>query len=397
MSEENNTQNSDLNLNDKPSAQGQASSVKTGISLSKKIIFSFIILIVLLVAIEIFARLLGWKSFPNIPYADSDYEAEWELKKNYDDDSWLVRENPDGSKTKIRIKTNSFGLRCNEFPKEKPAGEYRILFLGDSVTFGFKLNQNETLPSNLERVLSSSIHNLNIRVINAGVDGYATFQEAYFLKRRGVEFAPDIVLVGFVLNDVFEPHLTAKAKGGTGNYAGLAGSKTFLRSITRTACRSAFFNHIFFKYLEIKNNARKQKHEVGGKIYKSRDEIYNTEGLFKDELSPEIEQAWQDLEKDLLKLKQFADEIKIPVRIIIFPYAAQVVEKIWSHKPQERLIEFCKTHQIEYLDLAPYFLQNESPVELFLQNDGNHLSPKGSEYVASIIAENIKPVIEKSK
>jgi hypothetical protein len=39
-------------------------------------------------------------------------------------------------------------------------------------------------------------------VINAGMPGYTTYQELEFLKLYGLEMEPDLVVLGFVFNDV---------------------------------------------------------------------------------------------------------------------------------------------------------------------------------------------------
>lgn len=43
-----------------------------------------------------------------------------------------------------------------------------------------------------------------MEAINAGVGGYSAWQEYEYLRSRGVTLDPDMVVVGFVLNDVTE-------------------------------------------------------------------------------------------------------------------------------------------------------------------------------------------------
>jgi len=359
----------------------------------KEIIFRLSILILVFSCLEFFTRIVGGRPFPNIPYADSDYEVEWELKKNYDNDSWLVRPNPDGSRTPIRIKTNSYGLRGGNFPIQKPQDEFRIIFLGDSVVFGFLLNENETLPVKLEKRLEELFAAKKIRVLNAGVDGYTTFQEYYFLKRRGITVSPDLVLLGFVLNDVFESHIVTKAKGGSGNYCGLAGKKSFVRSFLRFASHSAIFTQTFFRYIEIKNRKIIEKRKKEDVHYRSIGEIYDTARLFDEPVSSEIEKAWQDAENDLVTLKKFTDEKNIPLIIIVFPFAGQVIDKVWSFKPQERLSAFCSKYEIPFLDLSKAFMDYPEPINLYLLKDGSHLSPEGTDYIGKMITGFLKNYI----
>ena len=96
---------------------------------------------------------------------------------------------------------NSLGLRDWEI-KPKKAGEIRILCLGDSSTFGFDLPRHQAYPSRLENRLANALPN-PIRVINAGVIGYSSYQGLVLLKQL-LRLKPDIVTIAFgACNDFF--------------------------------------------------------------------------------------------------------------------------------------------------------------------------------------------------
>ena len=50
----------------------------------------------------------------------------------------------------VKIRTNSMGVRDREYDKKKPENTYRIIGLGDSVTFGANIDENETFLNILE-------------------------------------------------------------------------------------------------------------------------------------------------------------------------------------------------------------------------------------------------------
>ena len=109
-----------------------------------------------------------------------------------------------------RVFLNSHGFRDDEMPLEKPPGERRILVLGDSVTFGWGVDQGEDFPARLEALLRQ-LQGGAWQVINSGVNGYNSQQEAEFFVTKGIRFQPDIVLLVFVANDVdpiFDPNET---------------------------------------------------------------------------------------------------------------------------------------------------------------------------------------------
>lgn len=102
---------------------------------------------------------------------------------------------------KNRVSLNSNGHRDDEMPVRKPAGERRILVLGDSVTFGWGVDQGEDFPARLEALLREKQGGA-WQVINSGVNGYNSEQEAIFFSNEGIHYRPDIVLLVYVGNDV---------------------------------------------------------------------------------------------------------------------------------------------------------------------------------------------------
>jgi lysophospholipase L1-like esterase len=99
------------------------------------------------------------------------------------------------------VELNSHGLRDDEIPYDKPVGEKRILVLGDSVTFGWGISQGETFSDRMEYFLNE-LSGRRWQVINSGVNGYNTEQEATYLRIEGMRYLPDFVLLVYVSNDM---------------------------------------------------------------------------------------------------------------------------------------------------------------------------------------------------
>ena len=101
------------------------------------------------------------------------------------------------------VSINSQGLRDYEYPLQKPPGVYRILMLGDSTTFGWGVALSDTTAKILERELNAQ--NIpgysRFEVINSGVGNYDTVQEVTYYKTRGRDFHPDLVVLGYFIND----------------------------------------------------------------------------------------------------------------------------------------------------------------------------------------------------
>lgn len=103
----------------------------------------------------------------------------------------------------VTVSTNSERFRGrNEFKLEPPSSVLRIVTLGDSITFGFGANDDETYPAQLEQILSTSLGPNRIEVINAGVGDTGTGDQALWYDIWVKRFHPHLVVLGVSGSDV---------------------------------------------------------------------------------------------------------------------------------------------------------------------------------------------------
>lgn len=104
------------------------------------------------------------------------------------------------------IENNSLGYRGPELldvnTGERP---YRIVCVGDSITFGFSVDQPDTYPQQLARVLSERYPGRRFEIVNAGVPGWSWMQGLRFLDLRADALDPDLVIIGHGTNDQLFP------------------------------------------------------------------------------------------------------------------------------------------------------------------------------------------------
>lgn len=111
-------------------------------------------------------------------------------------DSWILD-------FEIAPGADSTEINGQRVPLPKPAGETRILFVGDSGTEGTYVEQAQSFPMQLQEMLASEMSGSPVRVINAGVYGMTTLDELHFLRERLLPLEPDVVVVGlFMSNDI---------------------------------------------------------------------------------------------------------------------------------------------------------------------------------------------------
>ena len=102
----------------------------------------------------------------------------------------------DYNEFEAEVRINARGLRDREIGYDNPTGALRILSLADSFGEAIQVNLEDTYYKQLERRLSGSL-NQPVEVINAGVGGWGTDQEAIFYVAEGFRYNPDFVLLAF--------------------------------------------------------------------------------------------------------------------------------------------------------------------------------------------------------
>ena len=100
------------------------------------------------------------------------------------------------------VTMNALGLRGAEVPEAKAAGEVRVLVLGDSLTYGQGVADEDTVPARLEDALRASAPDRTWRVVNAGHRGYTLSQSLGLFEELGTRIAPDVVLLLWYWNDL---------------------------------------------------------------------------------------------------------------------------------------------------------------------------------------------------
>lgn len=105
------------------------------------------------------------------------------------------------SKVKIQGKEfaiNAFGFRDKKYRIRK-VNDTRIIFLGDSVTYGWRVALEETYHKQIEKLLND--RGYDVDVMGMGIPGYNTIQEYYLLKETVLDFKPDMLILQISPND----------------------------------------------------------------------------------------------------------------------------------------------------------------------------------------------------
>jgi hypothetical protein len=151
-------------------------------------LIQILFILALLPVVEITLRVLGVAALWPEPNGNWNYQYDPEF-------GWSARPNSAGHITitrTVKSNHNSLGMRDIEVD---PAASSTILFLGDSLTWGFDVEPEERFSDLLRPNLPS------VQILNAGIVGYGTDQEYLQLLRLWPHVRPNIVILMFCVGN----------------------------------------------------------------------------------------------------------------------------------------------------------------------------------------------------
>ena len=169
------------------------------------LLISVITLIVILGGIELVAYF--WENHlaqgPNGWTLVASRRMDLQARGTFEQPFFLYEPSSDYMWEEIPVHINSLGLRTDEFTYPKPADTYRILNLGDSIVFGWEVDQRDTYGKRLEEMLNDRNDGRVYEVINAGIPAWNLESERNYLLNEGLDLSPDLVILDVtVVNDI---------------------------------------------------------------------------------------------------------------------------------------------------------------------------------------------------
>jgi lysophospholipase L1-like esterase len=278
---------------------------------------------------------------------------------------------------KIPIDINSNGFRDNEIPAIKNPGETRILVLGDSITFGANTTQEYTYAKRAEAYLAAESQAGQIRIINGGVEGIGTKDEIDILIDQGLAISPDIVVVGFYLNDGNPPDRLA---AGLANPGFIRKHSVLAQTIYRT-----------YKFRQYSKGEMEEAFMYGWLTSPppqdwrtNRDSLLQYAAIAeKDWGAAWNPDTWAGIDEQMKRLQVLAKDHNFKVVIASFPIVFQVDAEYLENEPQQRLKALADKYHFQFLDLLPVFRSNSDRNIFF---DWCHLSNVGHDIVGMTLA-----------
>ncbi|MBT4519895.1 MAG: SGNH/GDSL hydrolase family protein [Halieaceae bacterium] len=269
--------------------------------------------------------------------------------------------------------SNDFGFRDYNHSLHKLAGSQRIAVIGDSVTAGLWVNDDtQVYPAVMEKSLRRK--GINVDVMNFGVSGYNTQQEVETLKDKGLQFEPDLVILGYCLNDkwrddggiyqtlLHEQRLSAKG-----------GKIPNTSSLNPLVKQSDLARFVYYSLLKNKNTA--SQGDDANKFDKDNVAEYFAElnNLSRTHGFETLILIFPDFGEQDANLKSFDT----------YPFAAE----------HHAIAQLASTNNLPYLDLYGIFQACHNSLGYNVSYDRYHPTPQGNTCAGNKIADHVATIL----
>lgn len=274
---------------------------------------------------------------------------------------------------KGHLKINSFGMRDNESRLLKDY--YRILVMGDSVTFGSEQEKDRVFTEIAERILNAD--GKKIEILNAAVSGYNTRQEFIALREKYIRLHPDLVIFAYCVNDSGEAAIQYLPEGYIHKgiqKLGIKLEKMWYTNLSPAQYLSLalpkqfFLNYDLDRWLLLNSGIYRAVSILKFKTVKG---IKNLKDI------PNFLFAF-DFNKVLMDIKKLSAEHGFSVRFMILPVNTQ-----WN---KDDLIRSLADAGISFYDFDLSVRKAGAGDDSFWLKDGIHLSSKGHLLVGQMLA-----------
>lgn len=298
-------------------------------------------------------------------------------------------------------KTNSHGLRDKELEYAKRTGTYRILGLGDSFTFGYMVEGNESFLHLLENklnedaALNTGVTVERFETINMGVGGYGPVAELNMLRQEGTRYDPDLVLLMlFVGNDIAdatrELRLQEHPEEGPSQPTGTFSIR--VRKLLGENLHSYSFLSVRLHQLLVKWGLRRINE--------------STVDILRLEPPEDIQRGWAIVEETIIAMHEISIGLAAEFRVVAIPLRHQVQQSEWQtlcqvynlnsseyslEQPQSYLQEMLAAKGIGFIDLLSVFREQEE--HLYNQHEDAHLNQQGHIVTATVLQQEIRSLL----
>jgi lysophospholipase L1-like esterase len=255
----------------------------------------------------------------------------------------------------VAVRINSDGLRDDELARERD-GARRLVFLGDSITFGWGVEKDLTFEHLLERRLSEAV--APTEILNFGTGNYNTTQAVELFLEKGLAYAPDAVVLFYFIND-------AEPVPGRSAWRWLGHSRLLTLYWSRLQALAVRFDSA-----------------PGWREYYA--------GLYRDG-----QPGWREARAALLALRDATASRGIRLQVVLLPELHQLASYPFARE-HAAVLAFLAEHNIAALDLAPRFAGETDPESLWVAPDDPHPNARAHERIARYSFDTLRALVDEA-
>jgi len=272
---------------------------------------------------------------------------------------------------------NEHGFREAAYGDEILTDDFtRLLFLGDSFTFGLGVQDGAKRFSDLvEDRLNLASNQGNsascFHIYNAGVPGTEPEEWVGYLKELQPVYQPDHVFAIFFLRDGTE-------------------------LCTSLRCYEEVINRIKSRYTErfLYKHSHLGKFLYGGLIRKVFSDYYENEVIDAYLGSEQERSFWIKQQKKLLEIRDTAVQSGAEFHLVIFPILIELDRGYPFRQVEAEVIRFADDAKISVFSMTDGFMGQDAR-QLWVSRSDQHPNEKGHEVAAEILFPYIHGVLEK--
>lgn len=283
-------------------------------------------------------------------------------------------------------RVNNLGLRGVDITPDKPAATYRILMLGDSFTMGKGVKDDETFSAVLQQSLHQKLatcQDMQVEVLNGGVDSYAPVLSFIQLKRDLTPLQPDLVFLNLDVSDLTQESAYRRqaVRGEGGEIVAVpqrSGTKSNFDRFRDWTGRNLFFTRLALFYV---NRAMGHREITVRNVVMEADPEIVAHTLVGDTV--DRRQQWLDIFDSISRIKAHAEKHGMQFVLTIYPWPHQLSDSEWvpgrdlfmprgarpSNQSLNTIRELAATNGIELLDLYPAFRAQAGGERLYFKHD----------------------------
>ncbi|MBN2383347.1 SGNH/GDSL hydrolase family protein [bacterium] len=276
----------------------------------------------------------------------------------------------------VFYRINTEGLRDLPSHTHEKTGSFRIAAVGDSFTFGMALPLEMTWPKQLEHLLQERF-GPTVSVYNFGIMGYDTQQEIELIKTRVLLYQPDLIIIGYCLNDV---GVFSRERSEVNHYKGYHEYlKTGVALLDHLLDQSRFFRFIKERLFLYRSNIK-----VGFEHMDLHPDVWEAIRLGYTQYLYELyqkQEVIETLKSNMVRLKQISSEHNLPIIICLFPEIDNFDQYIYA-EVHRLLVDTIQEAGLLALDFYPRMSQFK-PAQIRISRTNHHPNARGNEIAAT--------------